>query len=388
VAVICGQNDCNIVQRIKDIKSLHTPIRGVNLGSWFNLEGWMVPNMWAQYGCDQNAVQGQWQFERCVGSPQISSALEQHWSSFIRESDFARMAQLGVNAIRLPIGWWMIYDPWGGADKAPLNYYITPKNYTVGGLKYMDAMFDWAEKYSIGILIDMHSAPGSQNGEQDSSPAVSGQEYWDQYPANQGETVDAIGLYAARYSNRSALLGFCLLNEPIVNVGILQDYYQRAYTRIRQYATNNPIIMLNPLISPFQSGTESEWTGFMNPANGYVNVWMDLHYYECFGGPWNASNPESVIDYAKYNRAQQINYYNQVNPKPMIVGEWSDCGVPVSSNYPYQFMQAQVDSYGLATAGWTFWAWPNPSQGNVWSLQTAFNSGWISVNQMSQVCNN
>lgn len=103
------------------------------------------------------------------------TVLKQHWSTFITEGDFRRLSSSGVNVVRVPIGWWMIYDPWGGASKAPLHYYVTPTNFVVGGLTYLDRAFDWAAKYGIGIIVDMHAAPGSQNGNDNSAPPVSGQ---------------------------------------------------------------------------------------------------------------------------------------------------------------------------------------------------------------------
>jgi len=371
----------NITQLVEDIRSMKTPVRGANLGAWFVLEQWMTGSLWSDNGCDPNSVKGQWQFEQCVenNGGDISSVMENHWSTFVTEADFQNMANLGINAVRMPIGWWMIYDPEGGANNANLNWYVTPTAYTVGGLKYLDQAFDWAEQYGVAIFIDMHAAPGSQNGNDNSSPAVSGQVYWDKYYANQGETIDSIGLYADRYKNRSALVGFCLLNEPIVDIPTLQAYYQKAYTRVMESAAPT-VIVINPLISPPQSGTEQEWLGFMN----YGNVWMSLHYYYCFGGPWNSSDPWSVINYAKNQRAQGITYYNSVNPKPMIVDEWSACGVDGPDTY--DFVQAQLSGYVNAGAGWTFWAWPNPSDGNVWSLQTALSSGWIQSNQMASGC--
>ncbi len=54
---------------------------------------------------------------------------------------------------------------------AHLNYYITPKDYTTGGLSYIDKAFEWGLKYGIAILLDMHAAPGSQNGNDHSSPS-------------------------------------------------------------------------------------------------------------------------------------------------------------------------------------------------------------------------
>ena len=33
-----------------------------------------------------------------------------------------------------------------------------------GCVEYLDEAFDWAEKYGLQILIDLHTVPGSQNG--------------------------------------------------------------------------------------------------------------------------------------------------------------------------------------------------------------------------------
>ncbi len=199
-----------------------------------------------------------------------------------------------------------------------------------------------------------------------------------------GQTVDSIGLYAQRYGNHSALFGFGLLNEPAnVNMSVLQDYYKRAYARIHQYSPNSHIV-LNSLINPFESGTEAHWTGFMNPNEGYHNVSMDLHYYSCFGGPPDQTNPDGAIGYIKQDRKNQIKDYMNKNPKPMLIGEWSASG-HFSVERAGDFTRAQVDVYNTANLGWTFWSWTDGSDGNVWSLKTAFNSGWMD-NIRESVC--
>ncbi|RHN56063.1 putative glucan 1,3-beta-glucosidase [Medicago truncatula] len=34
-----------------------------------------------------------------------------HWSSFIVEDDFKFIARNGLNAVRIPVGWWIASDP-------------------------------------------------------------------------------------------------------------------------------------------------------------------------------------------------------------------------------------------------------------------------------------
>lgn len=59
----------------------------------------------------------------------------------------------------------------GGVANANLNYNVNDGDYkAVGGLDYIDQAFDWGQQYGIAILLDMHAAPGSQNGNDNSSP--------------------------------------------------------------------------------------------------------------------------------------------------------------------------------------------------------------------------
>ncbi|CAG2180249.1 unnamed protein product, partial [Oppiella nova] len=224
----------------------------------------MAPQPWDDNGCNKGTQGGSYLLEKCLGN-KAPAVLQKHWSTFITENDFAEMSKHGVNVVRIPIGWWQIYDPQGGASKAKLNYHIAPTDYHVGGLAYIDKAFEWGQKYGIGILLGMHAAPGSQNGNDHSSPA--------EHPGQ-------------------ALFGFCLLNEPAhIDIGKLQDYYKRAYAAVRKHSADSHIV-LNPLITPFESGTESHWTGFMNPGQGFTKVAMDLHYYSCFGGGADQTNPD------------------------------------------------------------------------------------------------
>lgn len=68
------------------------------------------------------------------------------------EQDFAEIAGAGLNWIRLPIPWWAI-EVWDGEPFLPRTSW-----------KYILRAFQWARKYGLRIMIDLHTAPGSQNG--------------------------------------------------------------------------------------------------------------------------------------------------------------------------------------------------------------------------------
>jgi len=69
----------------------------------------------------------------------------------------------------------------------------------------------------------------------------------------------------------------------------------------------------------------------------------------------------------------------------MLVGEWSSCA-HIAANREADFTKAEVDAYNTANLGWTFWSWTNGAPGNLWSLKTALNSGWISQSQLGTAC--
>jgi glucan 1,3-beta-glucosidase len=61
------------------------------------------------------------------------------------------MASAGLNHVRIPIGFWA-YDVSGGEP------------YIQGQAEYLDRAIGWARNHGLKVLIDVHGAPGSQNG--------------------------------------------------------------------------------------------------------------------------------------------------------------------------------------------------------------------------------
>jgi glucan 1,3-beta-glucosidase len=79
------------------------------------------------------------------------AALTQHWNTWIQESDFSAIAAAGLNHVRLPIGYWA-WDVSGGEP------------YIQGQLPYLQKAVTWAKNHGLKVIVDLHGAPGSQNG--------------------------------------------------------------------------------------------------------------------------------------------------------------------------------------------------------------------------------
>lgn len=80
----------------------------------------------------------------------MMSISQDHWRTFIVEDDFKFISQNGINAVRIPVGWWIASDP------------TPPQPYVGGSLKALDNAFLWAQyvynpRFSLPPKLDAFS---------------------------------------------------------------------------------------------------------------------------------------------------------------------------------------------------------------------------------------
>ncbi|KAK9858424.1 hypothetical protein WJX84_011937, partial [Apatococcus fuscideae] len=91
---------------------------GVNLGSWLVVENWMshsspIFSNTAATGNDNGEYSVMQALGHTVGDP----LFEQHRSQMYSEQDFADMASMGINMVRVPVGYWIKgFDNSGGDE--------------------------------------------------------------------------------------------------------------------------------------------------------------------------------------------------------------------------------------------------------------------------------
>jgi glucan 1,3-beta-glucosidase len=77
------------------------PLKGVNLGGWLVLEKWITPSLF-------NGLTAADEYSFCQElGEQAADRLKQHRDSFITAADFKWLAEQGIEAIRLPLGYWL-----------------------------------------------------------------------------------------------------------------------------------------------------------------------------------------------------------------------------------------------------------------------------------------
>lgn len=92
-------------------------------------------------------------------------------------------------------------------------------------------MVGWAAKHGIGVIVDLHGAPGSQNG-QHHSGVSDGQTGLFSSPDNVKKTISLLEYLTSTFVNVPNVVGIQLLNEPL-NVPELYNFYNTVLDAVR-----------------------------------------------------------------------------------------------------------------------------------------------------------
>jgi glucan 1,3-beta-glucosidase len=162
-------------------------LRGVNLGGWLVLEKWMTPSLFEGLEATDETT---WCAE--LGR-EAAARLRAHWNHFITREDFAWLASVGVNAVRLPIGHWVLGPPYPYHSK----YGAARHPFVDGGIDVVDRALEWASEFGLRVLLDLHAAPGCQNGFDNGG--IKDVCEWHTREEYLAHSVDLLGRLAARY---------------------------------------------------------------------------------------------------------------------------------------------------------------------------------------------
>ena len=293
-------------------------IKGVNLGNWLVLEKWMLPELFEGTGAEDEV----W-LNRKMNPAELKEKMKEHRDTFITEQDFAFIKEQGIWLLRIPVPYFIF------GDQPPFN----------GCVEYLDKAFDWAEKYGLQILIDLHTVPASQNGYDNGG--LTGVCKWCKNPEEVEFALTVLERLAKRYGQRQGLYGIEVLNEPIsflvyatapstgkavdkeeakgsgyVPLPFLENFYRNAYRRLRKILPENKTIV-------FHDGFRLRHWGKFFRKEHMKNVVLDTHIYifamESFVPihmPWV---------YQIYIKSQQRLIERIQRDVPVVVGEWCIC---------------------------------------------------------------
>ena len=132
--------------------------------------------------------------------------------------------------------------------------------YVQGAAPYIDKAISWARTTGLKVFIDLHGAPGSQNGFDNSGQRIlkPEQPQWTT-GSTVDETLSVIQLIANKYGQQKyqdVVVGIQLMNEPLAEslpggTDAVVQYYKDAYGDVRKVSEDMPCI----LHDAFQNGS-------------------------------------------------------------------------------------------------------------------------------------
>lgn len=361
------------------LKSTHW--RGVNLGGWLVLEKWMTPSLFAGLKAEDETA---WCLEM---AEQAESKLRAHWQSFMTEADFAWLAAIGINAVRIPVGHWLFaadypYHPAYGTSRYP---------YVTGGLAVLDQAMRWAEHYQLAVMLDLHAAPGCQNGFDNGG--IKDVCDWQTMAEYRAYSVQCLERLAQRYADSPALVAIEVLNEPRWDVPtpILADYTEQAYHAIRRHCPASQVTVV------FHDGFRHfKEYGDLLRGEAYANVAFDLHRYQCFNAEDVNSDIFQHIQKTVVNWRQEADELILHSGRDTVVGEWSLGLNPqfevLWAEQPQQTTEKTIDAFQQDLAyrayaasqlacfekyrGWFFWSYKTETLPQ-WSFRDCVQLRWL-----------
>lgn len=289
-------------------------LKGVNIGGWLLWEGWIWGSPLAIFSMDQQAEKNIGEkFTELLGKKEFENFQQQVYEHYIKESDIKQIKDLGFNLIRVPINHTVLQT-----DEGKIKEH---------GFQLLDRLLDWAEKYQVYVMLDLHSAPG---GQFDFFVADPDEELlWDS-PRKKQQTIDLWQTIAKRYAQRKIIAGYDLLNESVPpSPEDLIDIYQKIILAIRKVDQHHMIVIEGNNIA-------KEFWPFVQPFDN--NQMYEFHIYNWFGD----------------DRPQRLARLKEVAEKhctPIWCGEFGENTVDMISSTREMFDNEQY------IVGWAFWTW-------------------------------
>ena len=327
----------------------------VNLGSWFVQEQWMNPTL---FTCAAGAQQAELDVAQGWGGvDNAQQVLERHWDEWIQESDFEYLAGIGINTVRLPIGYWSLGPIYcKGTVFEPVS-----QVYSNAWARVVRAI-NWASKYDLGVLVDLHGAPGSQNGQAHSGTS-DGQQNLFSSPDNIQLTVNVLTYLTQQLVKVNNVVGIQLLNEPS-NVDGLPSFYTNTLATLREVSPEAATF-------PFYINDAYDMPRFADYISTRQDfLVLDHHSYFVFdqtSEDTSAPDLTSSLVPGSGSLSGQILEASQEVQRNVVIDEWS-CALSSQSlgdtsnpgRARRNFCTGQMESYTNATAGWGFWSESTP----------------------------
>ena len=392
-------------------------MHGVSLGGWLVME----INPQTRGPDSPMDLRPKWMYDQIFASSELDFVLDlrkehgdefaiktmkNHWAGYYTEEMIDAAQELGVDTVRLPVGYWIMDAPVGGTS--PLEYGISPEGFVSGGLNHLLTMLKWLKARGMVALLDIHAMPcnsacvsdglycalplafappgfapigdmprcGGAGVYTTKRVPTKGEISWGDVGVN---NVGKLAQWIAELPEEAQSVSvFQLANEPVLGAGDVLDsavnaFYDRALLAARAHLPTMPLVL-----------------SFMGPSPGVLNflqkanldapgsVMVDHHYYLNWQSPMGVEMPWAEIHrracHAEAEGAAHVLDVYKASSQGMIIGEWS-----LAVNHDAMFDLTDGESVMQLTRLFqeqlhSFASYPNVAGAFFWTLR--MGSGW------------
>jgi len=380
-------------------------VKGVNIGGWLVTEPWITPSL---YEIDDPEVVDEYTLCKSLGRDKATRRLRAHWDSFYTEEDFHTIKSYGLNHVRIPIGYWA-FDI---SDGEP---------YVQGQFEYLIKAVGWCRGVGLKVMIDLHGAPGSQNGADNSGKR--GDIGWDENPDYVERTKAVLVKLTNKFSKpeyAQVVAGIQPLNEPAGFKGkhmvkTVKQFYKDGYDIVRHSGKHSGDGAPTQLLYTIHDACQpmSAWSNFF-PSPQYHSVSLDAHLYTVFTDEGSRmTEEERMADYCgkipalKASQAKIWTLVGEFTPAPTDcapllngIGKGArydgtyagstkvgDCRSKsgLASSFSKKYKESLGKLFEIQThvyehgSGWFMWTFKT-EKADDWSYDAGVKGGWIPKN--------
>ncbi len=353
-----------------DVNGDRFDIKGINFGNLFIAEGWMTVNStgalmnddgtYKKYNEDGIVEEYEEIFQEEMDAilsrftdEELTVLNDAYFNSYCTEADFALISDLGMNTVRVPMyyrNFLTTHDRYRLSDEE-----LCEREFSSIELNFekLDTFLEYAKKYDLKVIIDMHGVMGGQSGFEHCGTRDI--DFWD----NEDYIEFMCNLWRAiaeHYVNdrsdlASTILAYDLANEPTnrneIGTGPKQwKVMDRMYDAIRDVDTHH-VISIEGVWFPVSLPSPEKY--------GWENVLYQFHYYNW---PWQGTSNELYYAFT-FGLSLLVDY-----DVPKFVGEFTffdNEGAWIE----------YLNKYDQRGWGWTIWSYKMISVGywdNTWGL--------------------
>lgn len=284
--------------------------------------------------------------ETRFGTDGRDALMDRFQKAWITEADVAYLSGIGLNVLRVPIGYRSLVH---NSDlESP-----TDLQWNEEAFARIDDLLSWCVAHQMYAILDIQEAPGGQNDYSGPSTLYSD-------PLMQDLTVQLWEELSRRYRDHDEVAAYSLLAEPMgaPSVEASVAMYDRLVDAIRAQQDDHLLVIHDGFFGMETLPVASEM--------GWENVIYSTHFFE-----WGTSSQE---EYA----ILRLLYENTLEPAqaqqnvPYFIGSFS---MMVDEDWAYASVSDYVHWYRDHCWSWSLWTYKridDPIDTAIWGTQTAW----------------